>query len=158
MHFNSKNTMNGRLAACALHGHFALTLWFWCHSSVQKGAWTRRGSLLKANELSAGFAPGCITPGPWWATGDTWSPREPSQAIAAPSSLTSNVSAHLSLVQRKGAKRWRGPPPPGALLLTRSVTITHYYWYRWCHLYYTSVFSWQVRSAAHCVRQGTCTY
>ena len=159
MHFNSRNTVTGCSAVCDLHRHFALTLWLWCHSSAQEVAWTRRGSLLKANEPSAGFACGCIALTPWWATDVAYSPWEPSQAMPTLSLLTSDVSAHLSLVQNKGASCWRGPPPPRALHLTRSVSpIPHYYGYHCCHLYYMRAFSWQVRSAAHCAWQGTCTY
>lgn len=159
MHFNSRNIVTSHSALSDLHEHCALTLWFWCHSSAQEVAWTRRGSLLKANKLTTGLACGCIKPGPWWATDTAYSPWEPSQAIPTLSSLTSNVSAHLSLVQSKGASCWSGPPAPGALLLTRSVSpIPHYCCYHCCHLYYMSAFSWQVRSAAHCAWQGTYTY
>lgn len=123
MHFNSRNTVTGHSAVCDLHGHFALTLQLWCHSSAQEVAWARRGSFLKANELSAGFACGCITPRPWWDADATYSPWEPSQAIPTLSSPTSNISAHLLLVQSKGARCWRGPPPPTIIGITVVICI-----------------------------------
>lgn len=111
MPVNSRNIISSCSVVCDLHEHFALTLWFWCHScTVQEVALTRRESLLKANEPSPGFAYGCITPRTWWTTDATYRPWEPSQAIPTLSSITSSVSTHLLLVWSKGASSWGSAP------------------------------------------------
>ena len=61
MYFKSRNIRTGHSAVCELHGHLALTLWHWCHSSVQEVAGV---ASYRMRSLALGVHMAALCPGP----------------------------------------------------------------------------------------------